>query len=218
MLKYLLLLSLLAPAWARPSAQELCKQGATFSRQGKSKESLAKYQEALRIDPRCAEAYAGRGIQLSKEGNSLLRKGDQKRGEQLHLQAIQDFSTAIHLDPKDPIAWANRGNSFFRLNKFPQALSDLSRSLSLQPRDLTFAARARCYSKLGQQAKAIADYTKAYDLSKNANFLFNRADCYVKTQQSDKARADYERVIRESKDASVIEWAKSNLNTLNKPR
>jgi len=217
MLKLLLVLCLLAPAWARPSAHELCKQGDTLLSQGKAKESRQKFEEAIRLDPRCAEAFAGRGIQLSMEANELLRKGDQKGGNQLHLQAIQDFSNAIRLAPKEPISWANRGNSYFRLNKFPQALSDLSQSLSLKSSDMSFAARARCYTKMGQEAKAIADYTQAYKLSKNANFLFNRADCYLKMHQPDKAKADYERVIRESKDASVVDWAKANLKPLQTP-
>ncbi len=57
----LLIALLCAPAWAKPKAGNLCREARVLVEQHKIKPAVAKYFQALKLDPRCAEAHAGLG-------------------------------------------------------------------------------------------------------------------------------------------------------------
>ena len=60
--------------------------------------AIADYTEAIRLDPKYANAYSNRGVAYSD-------KGDKDR-------AIADFTEAIRLDPKYADAYNNRGFAY----------------------------------------------------------------------------------------------------------
>ena len=53
------------------------------------------YNEAIRLDPKNAQAWSNRG-------NTQFEKGEYEK-------AINDYSEAIHLEPKEVFPWFNRG-------------------------------------------------------------------------------------------------------------
>lgn len=204
----------LTPVAAKPNANKLCDQADAFLKQGKVRESLQKYEEALQADPHCARAYAARGTMSSEAAEGALARGDQATALNFYQHGISDLSKAIQYDPKDAPSWANRGSCYYRMSDFPKALNDFNHSLALKPNGQVYGSRAGCYTKLKRDENAVADYTKAYSLGHNANFLFNRGNAYLRLNQKAKAKADYEHALRESKDPRVIAGAKNNLEAL----
>lgn len=69
------------------SADDLCARAKASFQEGNSKKALAEYDEAIRVDPKSARAYYGRGTLSLFLGN-----GD---------KAIPDLSEAIRLNPKN---------------------------------------------------------------------------------------------------------------------
>ncbi len=60
--------------------------------------ALSDYNEAIKIDPRYAQAYYNRGlVQMEKKD---------------YDKAIADFSEAIRLDPRDPSGYSNRAAAY----------------------------------------------------------------------------------------------------------
>jgi tetratricopeptide (TPR) repeat protein len=79
--------------------------------------------------------------------------------------AIDDFSEALHLDPRYSNAYANRGIAYASVDSFPAALKDLDQAIRLEPdRAGFYANRAQVKRARGDNAGAAADEKKARDL------------------------------------------------------
>ena len=46
-------------------------------------------------------------------------------------RAIQDFDSAIQLDPDDAIAYRNRGNAYYYLGQYTEAYADYAKACFL---------------------------------------------------------------------------------------
>jgi tetratricopeptide (TPR) repeat protein len=84
-------------------------------------------------------------------------------------EALTDFTKAIHLDPKFPEIYYNRGNLYARLGLFDKALSDYTQAIELSPSPHPdyFYNRAVINNRLGFQTDAIRDYEKAMRLKQS---------------------------------------------------
>ena len=51
------------------------------------------------------------------------------------MEAISDYDEAIRLDPKDAIAYNNRGLAKSELGKYLEAISDYDEAIRLDPKD-----------------------------------------------------------------------------------
>ena len=73
--------------------------------------------QAIRLNPKDADAYNNRGIVRKKLGD--------KQG------AVEDDTQAIRLNPKDALAYYNQGNTRGELGDKPGALADLQQAAKL---------------------------------------------------------------------------------------
>jgi tetratricopeptide (TPR) repeat protein len=106
----------------------------------------ARREEALRLNPTDAFAFAYRG-------NAYLNKGDNDR-------AIADLSEAIRLDSKDATDFFNRGIAYGKKGDYERAIADFSEAIQLDPRD----AFAFCYR--GSAKLKIHDSSGNADIAK----------------------------------------------------
>lgn len=97
-----------------------------------------------------------------------------------HKAALEDYSKAISLDPKNALWYGERGQ-FFESTKQPQrALADYTTAIDLDPRNLFIRwQRGMLRSQLGLYDEALADYTKIIesDPKRTAAYLA-RAEVY----------------------------------------
>jgi tetratricopeptide (TPR) repeat protein len=80
--------------------------------------------------------------------------------------AIEDYSEAIRLNPKDPEAPYNRGLAYLRSEKYDYAARDFTEVISIQPRNpdaYVYRGITRIYQ--GKNREADADLQKAYQLN-----------------------------------------------------
>jgi tetratricopeptide (TPR) repeat protein len=117
-----------------------------------------------------------------------------------HYRAIEDFTTAIHLDAKLPFAFINRGVSWAMVGAYDRAIEDFAQALRIDPRN------GRAYNNSGgahrdraEFDQAMADFNKAIALDpKLSDALFNRGTVYLQKEDYNRAIADYSAVIRQS--------------------
>src|SRR5579864_1696245 len=88
-------------------------------------------------------------------------RGKGFEAQKLYGQAIEAFTKAVELDPKNDSAFLHRGSCRYNLGNYADAVSDLSESLNLQPNNSqAYAMRASALADNGQVAAALADATE----------------------------------------------------------
>jgi tetratricopeptide (TPR) repeat protein len=115
--------------------------------------------------------------QSSDEPAALLRRGNAYRLTKQYDRAIQEYTEAIRLAPKDAaLAYFNRGLSYEALGHDNNALQDFSAAVKLNPKSSdAFERRATVYFRMGLYDRAGSDYTAAVFLDpKNAAALYGR--------------------------------------------
>jgi tetratricopeptide (TPR) repeat protein len=150
----------------------------------------ARYKSALVANPTWTDAYLGRGRLLLAKSEALpTAKGAtaSQNSRALYAEAIQQFTTAIQLDPKSREAYRRRGEAYRSLANHPQ----LKKRYSDRARYLSQAAQsADSASQLGKDrdpaclellAKVIESEAEMYDqlnAPKNASNFYKQASYY----------------------------------------
>ena len=90
-------------------------------------------------------------------------------------KAIADFTEAIRLDPKNPLAFYNRGLLSGRQGQHDKAIADFTEVIRLDPKNAgAFHNRGLAWDHVGQLDKAIADSSEAIRLDpKNPDAFYN---------------------------------------------
>jgi tetratricopeptide (TPR) repeat protein len=164
-------------------------RGVELVQKGHFEQAIASFTEAIRLDPRLTDAYAGRAAAHCALGayerciadcNEAIRLGPQEtsfysvRGVAHEHQgkleeAFRDYNEALRLDPANVSAYYNRAHATFMKADYARAAEDFSEAIRLNPADKVLAAkafdfRAKAYRALGDETKAACDERKARDL------------------------------------------------------
>ena len=75
-----------------------------------------------------------------------------------HDGAIADSTEAIRLDPKDAVAFNNRGNAWYGRKDYDGAIADYDEAIRLDPKNaMAYYNRGRAWYAKGEYDRAIAD-------------------------------------------------------------
>jgi tetratricopeptide (TPR) repeat protein len=142
--------------------------------------AIADYDQAIRLNPKDAVAYVGRGAARNELGD--------------WDGAISDLTQAIRLDPKNALAYYYRGNVRSELGDKVGAITDLDQAIRLNPNDpihylaSLYDYRGQVRSNSGDKKRAIVDYGEAIRLKpKDAWPYYNRG--IVRSDLGDKVGA-----------------------------
>lgn len=104
---------------------------------------LADYDAALK-------AHSSQTIEI------LFRRGYLLQTFEHYDKAIRDFSEIIRLDPRNPFAYHNRGETQRMKGDFGSAIEDFNRALKLKP-NLAWSYAARGFARLGMNDTVAAE-------------------------------------------------------------
>ncbi len=111
---------------------------------GDLKRAEADFDEAIKLDPENADAYARRGFGLTQKGE--------------FEDALKDYEEAIRLNPNHYVTLCDRGQAFARLADYKSALADFDRAIELRPSDgKAFLDRADASLRQKDFARASGD-------------------------------------------------------------
>ena len=123
----------------------------TGDRAANTQKAIAHYDEAIRVDPKFANPYIGRG-------NAYQSKND-------YDKAIADYDEAIRLDPKRAFPYTARGNAYQSKNDYDKAIADCDEAIRVDPKFvLSYIGRGNAYQSKNDYDRAIADYDEAIRL------------------------------------------------------
>ena len=132
--------------------------------------------------------------------SEFIAKGDSCLNLKNTNSAIQYYTQAINLDPKNSICLYKRGKIYVEYGFYNEAIQDLYyvSLLRIAQKDevleSTFYLLGNCYSKLNQQEKAIEKFSNAIMLNaKNPTFYRARFDSYLKLMKYKEALEDLKR-------------------------
>ena len=130
------------------AAETVYNQGVYLQQQGQQEEAIAKFDEAILLDPQHVGAYNNRGIAYQNLGQ--------------YDRAIQDYDEAIRLNPQNTMTYNNRGSVYHTLGQHQRAIQDYDEAIRISPQLAgVYSNRGGAYARLGQAANAEADQEKA---------------------------------------------------------
>lgn len=149
-----------------------------------------------------------RGMVFEQQGDKHWRDEDPitQTGKNCYVQAIDQFSAAIHLQPQYTQAFYHRGLCNWRMGEYEDAFQDLSEAIALAPHNAAFwKLRAYVSRELCQYEKAVQDYNQALLLQQqDSEALQQRAECYELLGQLPLALRDLDAVSKSGKEDSEV--------------
>ena len=153
------------------------ERGKAYLDQDNYDAATKEFTEAIRIDPRCSQAYTGRGDSYWWQGQFDL--------------AAKDYSEAISLDPKNSSAYVSRGDTYWYQDLSDLAMKAYDKAISLDPgNSYAYTTRGDAHLQQNEYDKAINDFNKAIRLDKNNSEARNNLSLAIK--QRDENNEDEE--------------------------
>lgn len=212
------------PFSAVPAQDGATDRASRFTTKGRELQKLEDHQgaifdytEAIRIDPKFAEAYYLRGtakqalddtdgalhdydkaIELNpQDERPFYRRGSVRRDKRDFPGAIEDYSEVIRLAPDNYRGYIQRGRVKHIEGNYAGAIEDYTEAYKREPR-LAVALVLRGQAKMaqGEFEDAIGDFNRA--LLKRANFanaFFERGMAYFRLENYRRARQNIQRAI-----------------------
>jgi len=112
-------------------------------------------------------------------------------------EAVEAFTRAIELDPKNANTYYHRGGVYGRLEDYRRAIRDFDRAIELNPRlEEVYTDRGVAYGMLGDYQQAIREYDKAVELNpKDTRAYVNRGIAYEELKEHQQAIRNYNKAI-----------------------
>ena len=154
-----------------------------------TKDAIADFDEAIKLQPEEANGYNNRGVAKAQLND--------------FAGAIADFNKAIKLQPDNASAYNNRGNVKAELEDFAVSMADYDKAILLKPDYANaYNNRGNVKADLGDYEGALADYDKALQLDPNLKEAeLNRA---LAAARMDAPQA-YREALRETADPEGIQ-------------
>lgn len=126
--------------------------------------------KAIILNPNEPTLYTMRGscyttASLFNSAMNLSRELEEKTTDKNELskqyldKALNDYNTAIKLDPKNSFSYAARAVYYEALEEYNKALADYNKAIELNPKDKEVRqARGDLYTKLKDPSNAVKDY------------------------------------------------------------
>jgi len=164
--------------------------------EGKIKDSIYHYNEAIRINPHYDKVYYSRGNAYHHLGQYQL--------------AIDDYKEAIHINPDYAKAYYNRGTVYGEIGQYQLAIEDYKQAIRLKPNFIeAYVNRGSTYDDMKQYQNAIEDYKQAIRLKPDeAEFYNNRAIIYFNQGNKELGCLDFKKAC-ELGNCKILENART---------
>ena len=136
-------------------AEELCRQGYSFSINGEDQKALQFFRQAIEKDPKNTMAWNGLGYCHVGLNNPLA--------------AIKAYQQAIKTDPTDPTLHFNLANYYIKLGRQQEAIDSYKQATSLNPKfEHAYFRLGVIYTQLNRLDEGKAAFEKVIKLNPDA--------------------------------------------------
>lgn len=100
--------------------------------------------------------------------DDLKKKGNEALGQQKYQEAIEFYTQAIQLDPKNHVLYSNRSAAHAQMKKYEEALADAEVTVKLNPTwSKGFSRKGAALAYLKRHEDAVKAYEEALRLDPN---------------------------------------------------
>jgi tetratricopeptide (TPR) repeat protein len=177
----LLLCGAVPQAMAAPGPKEYRQKGQDYAENRLYLDAVQQFTQAIRTN---------KGeISIEEIAGVFNSRGLAYEGLQEYDKAIDDYSSAISINEKNPEFFRNRGLASLHEKQYERAQDDLDKAIALQPKHAaSYASRADVFLQTGNAARAVEDYGRALDLDPRASSVwYSLGMAYRQAGQEDKA-------------------------------
>ena len=129
-----------------------------------SKDFNGDYQGAINDCDKIIELHSNYPLELAELVNVYKIKVNCLISLERYQEALSFANKALELDKSKAVIWMNRGNIYYKIGKYNEAIQDITKAISIEDNFNSRVIRGSAYSKLGQTTKANADFKKAEQL------------------------------------------------------
>jgi len=169
------------------------QQGIDASYKGDYDTALARFTEAIRLDPKYVPAYVNRG-------DIYKNKGD-------YDKAIADYDESIQLDPGHVPAYINRGLAYATMHRDDKAMADYNQAIQLDPNSrLAYINRGLLHEARSDYQDAFDDFQKAIQLDSGDAYACNNLAWLLATCPNAAFRDGRKAVEFANKACALTQW------------
>lgn len=144
--------------------------------------AVSAFSHAVTLNPKLAEAYAGRAAANAATGNVEA--------------AAKDFGAAIEINPADAAAFNGRAAIYLNAGMLNEAAADAEKAVTLSPKTPEgYITRAMAYQGLGKWKESAQDCAKLIEISPSPAAYSCRADASFMLKDYKQAVADYTKAV-----------------------
>ena len=161
-------------------AEAYYNQGLVYFKKEKDK-AIADFSKAIELDPNFVDAYYQRGLTYTAgihHYSKLPAEPWPTDMEDRYERALADFNKVLELDPNYVLAYAGKGNLFYRYydsyEEMQKAIAEYDKALESENLIIekvgnkglggVYYSRGRAYTHLGELDRSESDYLKAIEL------------------------------------------------------
>jgi len=168
--------------------------GVTLVSGGRVPEGIARYEQALRLDPDEAAAHNNFGLALASSGRVP--------------EAIAQYEQALRIKPNYPVAHYNLGLAFGQAGRLPEAMSQYEQALRIKP-DYGDAHNnlGIALAQAGRLPEAIQEYEQAIQIEPDsAEAHYNLGKAFLQERRLSDAIGQYEQALRINPDYAAAHY------------
>ena len=171
----LLAMMLSSAMYGQKKAKTYFKEGLAAIEKKEIDTAIARFTEAIYLDPVYKDAFLGRGLAYLGQG----KLGDSLKEQNRYQDAIKDFTEVIRLDSTFSVAYSYRGLAYNQKLKYDLAIADLTTAIricSKSDKPDAYDFRADAYHEQKRFELEIADLTEAIKLApkKDLTYFYNK--------------------------------------------
>ncbi len=187
-----------------PEAEARLKEGRELHTLGRYDEAVSHFDKALKLYPRLAGAWAGKGLASNALGQ--------------YEEGIRCYDESLRLDPRDPAVWHDKGNTLCAVGRLEGGLNCYNEALILDPRNAkAWNNKGICLASLGRPEEAVPCCDKAIALDPSYSRAWHaKAVIEERLGRVPDAVASYKRFIAlaTDRDAASAEKIRRHLDAL----
>ena len=113
-----------------------------------------------------------------------------------YQQAVQSFTDAINIFPRNAYGYFGRGTAYNELYNNQKALDDFNKSIEIAPNHFTYNNRGKINFEMKNYSAALEDFNKALQVNPNdATAYYNRGTVYFAVENFNLGMKDFDKAI-----------------------